>query len=166
MEFKGGYAGRIMFLDLSTGSVEYAPTENFSPLFLGGRGIAAKIYWDTVPPDISPFDPKNRLIFITGPVTAATGFCGSRWQVFGKSPLRDTFSYSNLGGSWGAQLKRAGYDGLVVTGQADKPVYLWITDHGVEIRTADHLSGQGAITCRDTLKGEQFFPDLALRPRQ
>jgi aldehyde:ferredoxin oxidoreductase len=94
------------------------------------------------------------LIFITGPVTATTGFCGSRWQVCGKSPLHDTFSYCNLGGNWGAQLKRAGYDGLVVSGQAEGPVYLWITNHGVEIRRADHLSGQGAITCRETLKGE------------
>ena len=153
-EFTGGYAGRILSLDLSTGGVEETPTESYSPLFLGGRGIAAKIYWDEVPPDVSPFDPQNRLIFITGPVTATTGFCGSRWQVCGKSPLHDTFSYCNLGGNWGAQLKRAGYDGLVVTGQADKPVYLWITNHGVEIRTADHLSGQGAITCRKTLRAE------------
>jgi aldehyde:ferredoxin oxidoreductase len=153
-EFTGGYAGRILSLDLSTGSVEETPTESYSPLFLGGRGIAAKIYWDEVPPDISPFDPQNRLIFITGPVTATTGFCGSRWQVCGKSPLHNSFSYCNLGGNWGAQLKRAGYDGLVVSGQAEGPVYLWITNHGVEIRTADHLSGQGAITCRETLRGE------------
>ncbi|MBW1743306.1 MAG: hypothetical protein JRJ47_07730 [Deltaproteobacteria bacterium] len=153
-EFKGGYAGRILSIDLSTGGVKDTPTGNYSPLFLGGRGIAAKIYWDEVPPDISPFDPQNRLIFITGPVTATTGFCGSRWQVCGKSPLHDTFSYCNLGGNWGAQLKRAGYDGLVVSGQADKPVYLWITNHGVEIRKADHLRGQGAIHCRETLKAE------------
>ncbi len=153
-EFTGGYAGQILFLDLSTGSVRKIPTENYSPLFLGGRGIAAKIYWDEVPPDISPFDPENSLIFITGPITAATGFCGSRWQVCGKSPLHNTYNYCNLGGSWGAQLKRAGYDGLVVTGQANKPVYLWITNHGVEIRAADHLKGQGAITCREKLKGE------------
>ena len=91
--FTGGYAGRILSIDLSTGGVKDTPTESYSPLFLGGRGIAAKIYWDEVPPDISPFDPQNRLIFITGPVTATTGFCGSRWQVCGKSPLHDTFSY-------------------------------------------------------------------------
>ena len=101
-EVTGGYAGRILSLDLSTGDVEDTPTEVYSPLFLGGRGIAAKMYWDDVPPDVSPFDPQNRLIFITGPVTATTGFCGSRWQVCGKSPLHDTFSYCNLGGNWGA----------------------------------------------------------------
>ena len=153
-EVANGYAGRILSLDLSTGGVEEIPTEVYSPLFLGGRGIAARIYWDEVPPGISPFDPQNRLIFITGPLTATTGFCGSRWQVCGKSPLHNAFSYCNLGGSWGAQLKRAGYDGLVVRGQADNPVYLWITNQGVEIRPADHLSGQGAITCREALKEE------------
>lgn len=109
--FTGGYAGRIPRIDLSTGGIKDTPTESYSPLFLGGRGIAAKIYWDEVPPDISPFDPQNRLIFITGPVTATTGFCGSRWQVCGKSPLHNTFSYGNLGGNRGAHLKRAGYDG-------------------------------------------------------
>jgi aldehyde:ferredoxin oxidoreductase len=153
-EFTNGYAGRILRINLTTGGVEDTPTESYSPLFLGGRGIAAKLYWDEVSPAISPFDAQNRLIFITGPVTATTGFCGSRWQVCGKSPVHNTFSYCNLGGNWGAQLKRAGYDGLVVTGQAEGPVYLWITNHGVEIRRADHLSGQGAITCRETLKKE------------
>ncbi len=153
-EFTNGYSGRILSIDLSTGGVKETPTESYSPLFLGGRGIAAKIYWDEVPPDISPFDPENRLIFITGPVTATTGFCGSRWQVCGKSPQHDTFSYCNLGGNWGAQLKRAGYDGLVVSGQAEGPAYLWITNNGVEIRRADHLMGQGAIACRESLKGE------------
>lgn len=153
-KFTGGYAGKILSIDLSTGGVKEMSTESYSPLFLGGRGIAAKIYWDEVPPDISPFDPQNRLIFITGPVTATTGFCGSRWQICGKSPLHNTFSYCNLGGNWGARLKRAGYDGLVVYGQSEKPVYLWITNQGVEIRTADHLTGQGAIACRETLKGE------------
>ena len=153
-EYTGGYAGRILRIDLSTGGVETTPTETHSPLFLGGRGIAAKIYWDEVPPDISPFDPVNRLIFITGPVTATTGFCGSRWQVCGKSPQHNRFSYCNLGGNWGAHLKRAGYDGLVVSGQADSSVYLWISNEGVEIRKAGHLTGQGAIECRETLKEE------------
>ena len=58
--FTGGYAGRILSIDLSTGGVKDTPTEIYSPLFLGGRGIAAKIYWDEVPPDISPFDPQPK----------------------------------------------------------------------------------------------------------
>ena len=138
-------------MDLSTGGVESAPTERYSDLFLGGRGIAAKIYWDEVPPGTDPFDPENRLIFVTGPVTAATGFCGSRWQVCGKSPLHNLFSYCNLGGDWGARLKMAGYDALVVRGKAERPVYLWICPDKVELRPADHLMGKGAIACREEL---------------
>ena len=151
MTHSGGYAANILRVDLSTGGVERVPTEKYSDLFLGGRGIAAKIYWDEVPPETDPFDPENRLIFMTGPVTATTGFCGSRWQVCGKSPLHNVFSYCNLGGDWGARLKMAGYDGLVVYGKADGPVYLWISHDQVELRPANHLMGKGAIACREEL---------------
>jgi aldehyde:ferredoxin oxidoreductase len=151
MTHSGGYAGNILRVDLSTGGVERIPTQKYSDLFLGGRGIAAKIYWDEVPGGTDPFDPENRLIFVTGPVTATTGFCGSRWQVCGKSPLHNVFSYCNLGGDWGARLKMAGYDGLVVHGQAAEPVYLWIRHDEVELRPANHLMGKGAIACREAL---------------
>jgi len=149
-----GYAGNILRVDLSTGRVERTPTEKYSDLFLGGRGFAAKIYWDEVPGGADPFDPENRLIFVTGPVTGTTGFCGSRWQICGKSPLHNVFSYCNLGGDWGARLKMAGYDGLVVHGRAAEPVYLWICDDEVKLRSANHLKGKGAIACREALNKE------------
>jgi len=151
MTDSAGYAGKILRVDLSTGGVESVPTARYSDLFMGGRGIAAKIYWDEVPPGTDPFDPENRLIFVTGPVTATTGFCGSRWQVCGKSPLHNHFSYCNLGGDWGARLKMAGYDALVIHGKAERPVYLWIRPDKVELRPADHLMGKGAIACREEL---------------
>jgi len=151
MTHSGGYAGNILRVNLTTGGTERVPTERYSDLFLGGRGIAARIYWDEVPPGTDPFDPENRLIFATGPVTATTGFCGSRWQVCGKSPLHNLFSYCNLGGDWGARLKMAGYDALVVHGKAERPVYLWIRPDKVELRPADHLMGKGAIACREEL---------------
>jgi aldehyde:ferredoxin oxidoreductase len=151
MTHSGGYAGNILRVDLTTGGTERVPTERYSDLFLGGRGIAARIYWDEVPPGTHPFDPENRLIFVTGPVTATTGFCGSRFQVCGKSPLHNLFSYCNMGGDWGARLKMAGYDALVVHGKAKRPVYLWIRPDKVELRPADHLMGKGAIACREEL---------------
>ncbi len=154
MAHTGGYAGSILRVNLSSGRVEKVPTENYSDLFLGGRGIAAKIYWDEVPPGIDPFDPENRLIFATGPASATTGFLGSRWQVCGKSAAHNLFSYCNLGGDWGARLKLAGYDALVVHGRAEGPVYLWINEDEVEIREASHLAGKGAITCRHELTGQ------------
>ncbi|MBA7476737.1 MAG: hypothetical protein GH156_02160 [Dehalococcoidia bacterium] len=154
MTLSKGYAGNILRVNLSDGSVDQVPTQDYEDLFLGGRGIAAKVYWDEVPPRINAFDPENRLIFITGPIAGVPGFAGSRWQVCGKSPIHNRFSYCNLGGSWGAELKFAGYDGLVVYGKADRPVYLLVDGERVEIREATHLTGMGAISCRERLKEE------------
>ena len=148
------YAGNILRVNLSTGDVDRVPTEDYVHLFLGGRGIAAKIYWDEVPPGIDAFDPENRLLFVTGPIAGVAGFASSRWQVCGMSPIHNRFSYCNLGGSWGVHLKFAGYDGLVIYGRSDKPVYLWIDGDRVEIRDATHLMGTGAIYCREKLKEE------------
>src|SRR4030042_1194734 len=121
-----GYADKIPRVDLSSGSITHIPTRDYSDRFVGGRGIAAKIYWDEVSRDVGPFDPDNRLLFFTGPLAGFPGLAGSRWTVCGKSPITDPecFSYSNLGGHWGAKLKFAGYDGIVVQGRSDKPVYI------------------------------------------
>jgi len=154
MTDRAGYAGSILRVDLSSGDVSTVPTALYADLFLGGRGIAVKIYWDEVPPSAGPFDPESVLVFMTGPIAGVPGFAGSRWQVCGKCPVNDRFSYCNLGGSWGAELKFAGYDGLVISGKADGPVYLRIEDDNVEVRDASHLAGQGAIHCREKLKQE------------
>jgi aldehyde:ferredoxin oxidoreductase len=140
MVHPGAYAGNILRVNLSNGKVDKFPTEDYTPLFLGGRGLAAKIYWDEVPPGIDAFDPENRLLFVTGPITGVAGLASPRWQVCGKSPIHDRFSYCNLGGSWGVQLKFAGYDGLVLHGKSDKKVYLFIDDGRVEIRDATPVS--------------------------
>ncbi|MEE9472817.1 MAG: aldehyde ferredoxin oxidoreductase N-terminal domain-containing protein, partial [Acidimicrobiia bacterium] len=129
---------------------------NYADRFLGGRGLAAKIYWDEVPPQVKPFDPENRLIFTVGPLAGFSGLAGSRWQVAGKSPTTtpEQFSYCNLGGHWGAHLKFAGYDGIIVQGQSSKPVYLFIEDGVTEVRDASALWLKGAVTTRDALKQE------------
>ncbi len=149
-----GYAGALLRVNLSTGHIAKVPTDAYADLFLGGRGIAARVHWDEVPPGCDALDPENRLTFMTGPICGVPGFSGSRWQVCGKSPIHDQFSYANLGGSWGAQLKFAGYDGLIVEGKAEGPVYLWVNNDGVEIRDAAHLRGMGAIATRERLKEE------------
>lgn len=118
--------------------------------------MAAKMYWDLVPPNADAFDPRNGLIFATGPVAGFGGLSGSRWQVCAKSPSTDPqyFSYSNLGGHWGSHLKLAGYDGLIVEGAADKPVYIAIRDGAVEIRDAAHLWQKTARDVIETIKEE------------
>ena len=151
-----GYAGKILRVDLSAGSTAEIPTMDYADRFLGGRGIGAKIYWDEVPPQVSAFDPDNRLIFSVGPLAGFPMVGGSRWQVCGKSPATDPeqFSYCNLGGHWGAQLKFAGYDALVIQGKSDKPVYLFIQDGVAEIRDASALWGKTSTEVRSMLKSE------------
>jgi aldehyde:ferredoxin oxidoreductase len=147
-----GYAGNLLKVDLSTGRVGMIPTETYADRFLGGRGVGAKLYWDELVPEIGALDPENPLIFVTGPVCGVPGFAGSRWKVMGKSPIDNRFSYANLGGSWGACLKFAGFDGLIIKGKADRPVYLAIDGGNAEIREATDLTGKGAIQTGKALK--------------
>ncbi|KAF0123671.1 MAG: Tungsten-containing aldehyde ferredoxin oxidoreductase Aor [bacterium] len=149
-----GYTGSILRIDLSARKIYKTPTMEYADLFIGGRGIGCKIYWDEVPPEADAFHPENRMIFLTGPLCGIPGFAGARWQVCAKSPLHNRFSYCNLGGSWGVYLKFAGYDALVVHGKADRPIYLYINNDVVEIRDASCFWTKGAIDTREALKKE------------
>ena len=151
-----GYCGRILKVDLSLGKCSDMLTSDYADRFVGGRGIAAKIYWDEVSPEVGALNPENRLIFMTGPLCGFTGLSGSRWGIFGKSPATDPqlFSYCNLGGSWGAHLKFAGYDGVVIHGRADKPVYILVEEGKAHIKDASHLWGKDTIETRKALELE------------
>jgi aldehyde:ferredoxin oxidoreductase len=151
-----GYAGKILRLDLSSGSKAELATPDYTDRFLGGRGVAAKIYWDGVSPKANAFDAENRLIFATGPLAGLPTLGGSRWQVCAKSPetIPEHFCYCNLGGRWGAELKFAGYDALVIAGKSDKPVYLLLYGDTVELKDASGLWGKGAIQTKEILKSE------------
>jgi len=150
-----GYAGNILRVDLSSGRITRESTLDYTD-FLGGRGIAAKIYWDEVPPEAGALDPENRLIFATGPLAGIPVLGGSRWVVCGKSPfpIPEQFCYSNLGGRWGAELKFAGYDAVVVHGKAERPVYLLVDGDTADLRDASALWGKGCIETRGMLKSE------------
>ncbi len=151
-----GYAGKILDVDLSNNRLTELPTTNYAGRFIGGRGTAAKLYWDKTPPRTAAFDPANCLVVMTGPVAGFMGFSGCRWQVCARSSEMEpeAFSYANLGGSWGAWLKYGGFDGLVITGKADKPVYLLVTDNKLEIKSAVHLWGKTTIATENTLHAE------------
>jgi aldehyde:ferredoxin oxidoreductase len=151
-----GYAGKILKIDLSGGKVSKVPTAEYADRFIGGHGIAAKIYWDTVPPGAKAFDPENCLIYASGPVAGFSRFAGSRWKICGKSVLgdRESFNYSNLGEKWGTFLKFAGYDALAVQGKADKLVSIFINNGTVTIKDAANLRGKLTFDVVDTLKKE------------
>ena len=150
-----GYAGQILKIDLSSRTSETVPSEDYAR-FVGGRGLAARLYWEEVPPETPAFGENNRLIFAVGPLAGVPVIGGSRWGVYGKSPATapETFNYSNLGGRWGAELKFAGYDGMVIQGKADRPVCVLVHDGTVEFRDASAWWGKGAIQTRETIKNE------------
>jgi len=151
-----GYAGKILRVDLSSGSMTDVPTANYANGFIGGLGMATKIWWDEAPIQVGALDPKNWLIFITGPLGGLPGLGGSRWLVCGKSPEIESepFCSTAAAGSWGAYLKFAGYDGIVVQGKSENPVYLLVQDGVAELRDASALWGKTTIETQDTLKGE------------
>jgi len=151
-----GYAGKVLKVDLSSGSAVELPTADYADRFLGGRGMAAWLYWQEVPPQAGAFDAENALVFATGPLAGVPVLGGSRWQVCGKSPVSspEHFCYCNLGGSWGVELKFAGYDALLVQGKSEKPAYLFLHDGVCELKDASALWGKGAVETREILKRE------------
>ena len=148
-----GYAGKILKTDLSSRTAYTVSSDDYSGRFLGGRGIAAKIYYDEVPPEAGAFDPENRLIIMLGPLAGIPALGGSRWGIFAKSPRPegDRFCCGNLGGYFGAELKFAGYDGLVVAGRADGPVILVVDGDKVSVEPADELWGLSTVETMETL---------------
>jgi len=149
-----GWCGKILNVDLSNSRVTERDTMDYADRFLGGRGIATRIYWEEVGPDVGALDPENRLILMSGPL-GGTGVQGaSRFEAVGKSPMLmpEGFCYGNLGGFFGPYLKRAGYDGIVISGRSEKPVYVWIHDGKTKILDASLLWGKGVYDVREILK--------------
>ncbi len=138
----GGTYGRILHIDLTTGETRVEePPDDVYRLLAGGRGLAAYLLLRDLPPDTEPFSPDNLLIFVPG-VMQGTSFPGAgRHGVAGKSPLTGALGSSEVGGWWGHEFKRAGFDALVVRGRAESPVYLWIKDGEAKVRPAEHLWG-------------------------
>jgi len=136
------YAGKILRVDLTNGSIT---TEDFdsrlSDLYIGGRGVASKVLYDEVPPEIMPFDPENRLIFSPGALHGTGAPSASRTTVTTRSPLTGMHGDGHAGATWGGELKRAGYDLVIIQGKAEKPVYLFIHNDQVELRDAGKVWG-------------------------
>jgi aldehyde:ferredoxin oxidoreductase len=138
-----GWAGKILDINLTDGSIETRPLDSeMARLFLGGRGLGARLLWDLVGPEVEPLSPENALIFTTGPITASASQTSNRFNVSTKSPLTDTILHANSGGWWGMQFKRTGYDALIVRGKAASPVMIEITPDGVVLKDAAHLWGK------------------------
>jgi aldehyde:ferredoxin oxidoreductase len=140
--FKGGYTGKILRIDLSQPSArEEEVSEALAKNYLGGAGFAIKYLYDEVKPGTPALDPANRLIFAVGPLTATGASCSSRMAVVAKSPLTGAVGMALAGGQFPAEMKRAGYDMIIIEGKAAKPTYVAIKDGEVIFRNAEKFSG-------------------------
>jgi len=149
-----GWMNKIVKVDLSSGKQTIINIdEDIRRKFIGGRGLGLKLYTDMCSANIDAFDKKNALIFLTGPLTGIIQTAG-RYQVTTRSPLTGAILDSSSGGFFGANLKKAGFDGLVITGKADKPVYLEVTEDGIEIKNAEHIWGKDTHETMKILKDE------------
>lgn len=126
--------------------------EKLAKKFLGGRGLGTKILYDEGVATVEPLSAENKLIFINGPLTGANVPTGGRYMVVTKAPLNNMIASSNSGGVWGARLKYAGYDALIVEGKSEAPVYLVIDDEHVEIKDAKALWGKTSEETEEVLK--------------
>ncbi len=141
---------RVNLTDLSFKTE--ALDEAVAKKYIGGRGLGTKILMDAGIAKVDPLSPANMLVFINGPLTGCNVPTGGRYMVVTKSPLTGMIASSNSGGVWGAKLKYAGYDAIIVEGRADKPVYMSIHDDKVEILPADGLWGKVSSEVEEILK--------------
>ena len=153
------YAGKCLDIDLNGGTITKTPiSPGHVEKYIGGRGVATRMFVDRVSPETDPFSPDNPLIFAAGLLTGTPAPAANRTALVTRSPQTGLLTYSTIGGFWGAELKRAGYDTLTIHGIADKPVYLFIRDDLVELRDASHLWGQTVCTTRRML-AKDHHPD-------
>jgi len=137
-----GYNGKIAKIDLRLNTIEdYPISEKDLTLYLGGKTLAAKIIFDAYKGKVEAFSEENMIVITTSVLTGSTAPCSSRFNISTISPLTGLLISSNCGGNFGLHLKRAGYDGVIITGRSKQKVYIDITETAIEIKNADHLWG-------------------------
>src|SRR4030042_1153661 len=150
-----GNWGKILKVDLSTGqSEEIELEESLYRAFLGGSGLAAKWFFDNRCWEADALSPENPLIIMLGPISGLNLPGASRLEICARSPLTGIWGEACMGGHFAPQLKRTGYDGVILTGASDKPVYLWLTEEGFEVRDASDLWGKDTYETESLLKDE------------
>ncbi len=147
--------GTILRVNLATKEIKQEKlSKELARKFIGGRGLATKLFMDEVSPTVEALSAKNKLIFATGALTATTAPTGGRYMVVTKSPLTGTIASSNSGGFFGQKLKSTGNDVVIFEGKAEKPSYLYINDKKAELRDAAHIWGKDAHETTDMLVDE------------
>jgi aldehyde:ferredoxin oxidoreductase len=150
-----GTTGKLLRVDLTTGSWEVEIlSEEFYRLYPGGKALAGYILLNEMPANVDPLSPENVLVIANGLLTGAPVSTTTRYVVSARSPLTNTYGESEAGGFWGPELKMAGFEAIVVKGKSPTPVYLWIQDGEVEIRSANHLWGRQPDNVQELIRTE------------
>jgi len=161
MDMLYGYAGKMLFIDLTDGKIEEKElTKEMAENFVGGYGFGAKILYEMMPAGTDPLGKDSVMGFITGPTSATKAFFGGRYTTVHKSPVTGGWNDANSGGFFGPELKKAGYDALFVKGCSEKPVYIYINDGKVEIRDASRIWGLDSKESWEELKKETGEPRI------
>lgn len=158
-----GWTGKLLRVDLSRREVRSELlNEEWARQYVGGRGIGVKYLYEEMDPKVDPFDPANKLIFASGPLTGTMASCGARYMVVTKGPLTGAITTSNSGGRWAPELKYAGYDMIIVEGRAERPLYLWVFNERVALRDAGELWGKGVFETEDSIRRELGVADCSI----
>ncbi len=149
------YTSKLLRVNLTDkGIISQDLDQETTRKFIGGAGLAAKLLWDETDAGTDPLSPQNRLMFMIGPLTGTPVPSSSRYVVAGLSPLTNIWGVAFSGGFWAHELKRTGFDGIVFSGKAKRPVYLWVHDEEAELRDAGHVWGKDTYEVSDLLKRE------------
>ncbi|MDR9458616.1 MAG: aldehyde ferredoxin oxidoreductase family protein [Dehalococcoidia bacterium] len=150
-----GYMGKILRVNLSKGTVvEEDLRGEWARKFIGGAGLATKYLYDEIVSGVDPLGSQNKLIFMTGPLTGTSSASAGRYSVVAKSPLTGIWGHGNSGGSFGPAMKRSGYDGIIIEGASNKPVYLKVVDGQAELCEASELWGKKVPDADDIIRQE------------
>lgn len=151
-----GYAGRVLHVDLTTGKTSVEPlNEDYAKKYIGGIGLGIRMWLDYSKAGVDPFSPENPLVLATGPISGTMWPTGGNGHAFvSKSPQSYGVGEAKAHGSFGTELKRAGYDVVVIKGKAEKPVYMWIDDDSVQLLDASHLMGKSPSDTEDAIREE------------
>ena len=151
-----GWVGKLLRVNLTNSSITVEELSGrLTDQFLGGRGLASKLLYDEVDPQVEPLSPENKIIFMTGPLTGTGVIGGASYVVVTKSPLSGSIVCSTAEGYFGPELKSAGYDGIIIEGKAPQPVYLSIEDDRVELLSASHLWGKSTSRTEEIIRAEK-----------
>ncbi|TXT61141.1 MAG: hypothetical protein BAJALOKI1v1_1180012 [Promethearchaeota archaeon] len=157
-----GFLGKLLEVDLTSQTLtDLELDESIAEKFLGAAGYSVRYLYDKIDKDTDPLGPQNILMFMTGPLCGSNVPTSGRFTVCAKSPYTGIWGEANCGGYFGPELKKAGYDGIIIKGAAEKPLYLEIIDGNAELKDASNLWGKGALETHDILKESDSLTRIA-----